>query len=199
MFKKCILICLAASPLLAKDFGSRGENFAVAEEDMTHYLQQKLQESMKGRSVEEEIINYCLNPDPIPGIGKSIEMRSFNVDFSQTLTEDVTVGDKVLFQKGETLNPLDEIDLPGGMLFLDGTDPAELAWARKKPDNFMWILVKGSPIRLQEQEDRDIYFDQAGFLTLQLKVQNTPALAKQSGSKMFVEEVLINEKGEEIR
>lgn len=194
-----VALFFAAAPLLAKDLGTRGEVFAIAEEDATQFFQKKLEEGMQGRSLEDELETYCLNPDPVPGLGKAKETRSFAVDFSQTLLEDVKIGDKVIFEKETIMNPLEEIKLPMGMLFLDGTDPAELAWARKKPNDWMWVLVKGSPITLEEQENRDVYFDQAGFLTLQLKIQNTPAQVEQKESKMFVEEVLIDEKGEEIR
>ncbi len=195
---KWALLFLTASSLMAKTFAPQGALFPIEEEDVSHHVQKELETAMENHPLEKEIESYILHPDPIPGIGKALKTRSYFVDFSHTFEEDVTVLDKVLFSAGTTVNPLEEIQLSIGLLFLDGSDPAQIEWARKQGEKFMWVLVKGSPLELEEEEDRDIYFDQAGYLTNRLQIQYTPARAEQKGSKMCVEEISIDQKGDEI-
>jgi hypothetical protein len=124
--------------------------------------------------------------------------RVFHYDPTYVVPESVTDGQgKVIARKGATVNPLKGLELSSGLLFLDGTNPAHIQWAAKQKGSFKWILVRGNPFALEEQEKRPVYFDQNAFTTKKLRIQHVPARVTQDGLKLKIEEVPINNEGEE--
>ena len=68
------------------------------------------------------------------------------------------------WRAGTRVNPLDTVPLRQRLVFLDGDDPAQVAWAmgRTTALNAKLILVRGSPFALMKAEQRRFYFDQSG-------------------------------------
>jgi conjugal transfer pilus assembly protein TraW len=72
------------------------------------------------------------------------------------------------------------------LLFIDGDEKAHVRWTLDKIKNdpaAKVILVKGSPLKLQERLDRPIYFDQYGTLATKLGIKQVPAIAFQDKEK----------------
>lgn len=186
--------CLFVTCLFSKDLGIQGQTFPIEEKNLIDFMKCKTalhEEDLKRHT--EEIEKYIQNPSPIEGIGKATEKRSSYYDPTFTVEEEVALDDKIVAKAGDRINFLETTDLPGGMLFFDGTDPAQVAWAKKEPSDFKWVLIKGSPIALEEQEERSVYFDQFGMLTSQFKIKNVPAKVAQSGAYLLIEEIPIDE------
>src|SRR3546814_1758087 len=65
---------------------------------------------------------------------------------------------------GTLVNPLDSVPLRSDLLFFDGYDPYQLAWALRVSPGAKLILTKGAPLELMKARQRRFYFDQDGKL-----------------------------------
>jgi hypothetical protein len=74
------------------------------------------------------------------------------------------------------------------LLFFDATDPEQLAWAKRQSTDAIWILVKGDPLALGVQENREVFFDQGGMLTSRFQIRHVPACVRPQEEKVLVEE-----------
>jgi len=192
------MILSVAASLFAKDFGSSGTSFPIEEKNPIDSIECKTalhEEALKQHA--QEIEQQIQNPIPLEGIGKAIERKSTYFDPTYLVQEDIEVDGEVIVKAGTQINPLEKFDLPGGLLLFDGSDPAQVAWAKKEPPDFKWVLVKGSPIALEEQEGRPVYFDQLGFLSSRFEINNVPARVKQDGTFLLIEEIPVNDEGAE--
>ena len=88
-------------------------------------------------------------------------------------------------------NPLDSVALRVPLLFLDGDDPAQIAWALRQDPNAKLILVKGAPLELMKARQRRFYFDQGGNLTEKFGIRAVPARVRQNGRVLEVSEIAL--------
>ncbi len=194
--KHILLLLLASTCLFAKDLGQSGTGFPIVEDSLAETMKSKAAlHEPEIEAYSEEIEAYIQNPTPIAGIGKASEKRTIRHDPTYTLEEDIVIEGELIAKAGMTMNPLEEMTLPGGLLFFDASDPAQIAWAKAAPPDFKWILVKGSPIALEEKEERPVYFDQFGLFTSKFQIQNVPAKVSQDGKYLLVEEIPVDEEG----
>ena len=79
------------------------------------------------------------------------------------------------------------------MIFINGQNQHQLEWAKEysNESGAKVILVRGSPLELEEGFDRAIYFDQAGKLTSKLGITQVPAIVVQEGMKLKIKEFKI--------
>lgn len=201
LFTPLLLTYLCAIiPLDCKDFGIQGELFAIEEESMISVLQKQLssqfsQESLKKRF--KEATERAKHPVPSRIIPNAHEPRIFYYDPTYTAPETITdPKGNVIVLKGTRFNPLKQIQLSSGLLFLDGDNPAHIQWAREQKGVFKWILVHGSPFELELQEKRPIYFDQNAFSSTKFQLQQIPARVTQEGSHLKIEEIVLKEPGD---
>ena len=95
----------------------------------------------------------------------------------------------MIVSSGSRFNPLFVDSLPQDLLFIDGSNESHVKWAKEKGSSSRWILIKGKPLELEEQEGRPIYFDQSGFLTTKLEIKNIPARVTQENNQLKIEEI----------
>ena len=76
------------------------------------------------------------------------------------------------------------------LLFIDGDDPGQKAWAHSKiqkaetrEQKIKLILVKGAPLALSEELGLPVYFDQGGILVKKLGIHHVPAVVRQASSE----------------
>ncbi|HSX38481.1 MAG TPA: hypothetical protein VLE95_06595 [Chlamydiales bacterium] len=185
-----LLTLSAATFLVAKDFGKTGTTFPVEEENLLDSLKSKAAlHAPKFKQYAEAVQKQIQHPPLIDGIGKAIEKRSWLYDPTHTVEADILLDGERLVKAGTKINPLENIELPGGMLFFDGDDPAQIAWARKESPDCIWVLVNGSPDSLEEREKRAVYYDQLGIFTSRFQIKNVPAKVVQEGSFLRIEEI----------
>ncbi len=155
-----------------------GLTFPVLEPDPIASMQAQTEKFIEQHKADGAALEEFLeNPTPVEGIEKASVGKTHRYDPTFT-------------HEGQTINPLDEISIPGALLLFDSTDPEQLAWAKKFPEkDFIWILVKGSPLALSSQENREVYFDQWGLFTERFGIKNVPAKVSQQGNRLLVEEV----------
>lgn len=158
--KMLLVLALAASALLeAKDFGQRGLLFPIEEENLEEYFRKTGGESVARHL--KEMQRQIEHPD-------SLGLPLAQVEKSHL------------------------VDLPGfgmKMLFIDGGDPSQVRWAKGLGDDFLWILVSGSPSDLEEEIGREIFFDQMGLYTNRLKIKEIPATAAPEEGKIRVTQI----------
>lgn len=186
-----LIFSLSSLSLFAKDFGKQGHAFPVAEENIIDHLTKKLNESDLGHiqnKVQSHYKKAFLIPQPVAGIE---EAKVYSVHyFDPTIVVNQTITDhegKSVIQKGTRVNPLETYSLQAELLFFDGDQPEHVAWACDQTAHTTWILVKGDPLKLEEQENRPVYFDQGGILSAKLKIKAIPAKVSQNGLKLKVE------------
>jgi conjugal transfer pilus assembly protein TraW len=192
------LFCEAVS---AENLGVRGAVFLVAEPDLFAKIAAKFERLEK--SGEVDAVNERLNsralamaerPTHVEGIIATTAPRSFHYDPTVTLKEDiVTPGGQVIARAGERFNPLDYTPMRQHMIFFDGDDPVQVAWAKleigKSEALVSPILVAGPVLDLSRDWGRQVFFDQGGKLTGTFGVTQVPARISRDGDLLLVEEV----------
>ena len=71
--------------------------------------------------------------EPVAGVGPASATRSWR--FDPTITVERNIADdkgRVIIAAGTRVNPLDTVPLRAPLVFLDGDDPAQLAWAARR-------------------------------------------------------------------
>ncbi|MBO4405844.1 MAG: type-F conjugative transfer system protein TraW [Alphaproteobacteria bacterium] len=190
LLSQCVL--LAAN---AQDLGVFGETFEVAEEDFLHHMMSKLQKmnqtgelKIAQNKVQEKIKENITHPPAVQGITETEKEKEYKFDPTITATRDLSDHNgKIFARAGEQFNPLDQVKM-SPMLFINGNSGKQVSWALKKVEDrkifrhdfAKIVLVKGSPFDLQEKLNRQIFFDQHGFLTKKLGIEHVPAIVFQN-------------------
>jgi len=202
ILNKAILICLLTLNIsvFAKDFGVHGKVFHIQEESMDDFFreqfddvdQEKLQEEIK-----ERIIETVKNPKPVEYLREAPVYRSFLFDPSIIVQADIkdAVGN-IVVPKGTKVNPLAVQPFSQGYLFLDGSNQKHVDWALQQEGSVTLILTKGSPFDLQDELDREVYFDQYGALSARLGLEYIPAKVTQDGEMIRIEEFPVSFEGD---
>ena len=99
--------------------------------------------------------------------------------------------------KGQRINPLDFVSIRQDLVFIDGDDAEQLAWATARYSDIKAkiIFVAGSPVEQMTAKKRRFYFDQQGKLTERFGIEHTPAVVAQAGKVMKVSEVVLKPGG----
>lgn len=191
----------AGLPVGAQDLGRHGSVYEIQERDAVDMLQSKLAEKERSGELrklwEDYRKNYLgqlENPAPIPGIVPTdkASIRTMNPSF--TFPENVYdhLGNLVV-REGAVINPLQYTPLSKDLLFIDGRDPAQVEYAKKRLEarpRDKIILVAGSFLQLNRETQRPTYFDQRGILTTRLGIKKVPALVSQRGNLLQIHEFL---------
>ena len=190
-----VALLFTATQATGKDFGSMGQVFQIEEESILDFMKRSmLQQEIDQMSlkIKKIIVEKAKNPLSVKGIQNAEKYRSFILDLSFKVEKDIKDSKGTLIAKaGTKINPLEKVDLESGLLFLDGSDERQISWARQQDGNFKWILVRGRPTELEEQEQRPVYFDQGGHYTTRFKIENIPAKVTQEGHFLHVEEMVL--------
>ena len=194
-----LAVLLCPAEVLARDYGQRGTVFPVIERDLLEQIHSRL--TQMERSGETARLNEDLKrrtiarvgrPDPVAGIARASEARRWHFDPTITLAADIRgAKGELIHAAGTRVNPLDSVGLRADLLFLDGDDPDQLAWALKQGANAKLILVKGAPLELMKAGQRRFYFDQDGKLTERFGIRSVPARVRQQGRLLEVSEIAL--------
>ena len=191
----------------ARDYGQQGAVFPVIERDLLEQIQSrliameksgetaKLNDRLKRRTVAR--VN---RPEPVAGIARAVDDRSWSFDPTITLAADIRgAKGELIHGAGTRVNPLDSVALRADLLFLDGDDAAQVAWALKEGRQAKLILVSGAPLELMKARQRRFYFDQGGKLTQRFGIRAVPARVRQQGRLLAVSEIALPAKKETAR
>jgi conjugal transfer pilus assembly protein TraW len=182
----------------AKDLGKHGVTFPIIEQDLLETIQKKLLKMQKSGKIDllnqklrEKTIAGVNRPRPVSNIGTTQIKRSWYFDPTITVGQDMKDHEGRIFHKaGSTVNPLRVLPLSKKLFFINGDDESQIQWfLRNRTPRDKLILVAGAPLKLMKKLQFRVYFDQKGFLTKKFKIENVPALIRQEGDLLLVEEL----------
>lgn len=197
----CISCMVGAVPAAARDYGQQGTVWPVIEPDLLQQIHARLQHlettgetARLNEELKRRTIARVNRPVPVAGITSASETRSWRFDPTITVERDLA-DDKgrIIIAAGTRVNPLDTVPLRSPLVFLDGDDPAQLAWAARRfgPTRAKLILVRGAPLELMKARQRRFYFDQGGSLVKHFGIRAVPATVEQQGRVLVITEAPI--------
>jgi conjugal transfer pilus assembly protein TraW len=196
-----LLLSALGAGLHAEDLGTIGPTYEIAERDLIDVIKDKFRRMEKTGELagmqedyKRKVIGGIERPRPVPGIRATEIARTFFIDPTWTLDRNV-VDEKgtVLYPAGTRINPLDYERMTQTLLFFDGRDKKQVAFARRfmaeskmrvKP-----ILVGGEPMKLMREWKREVFFDQGGALSRRFSITQAPAVVSQERRQLRVDEV----------
>lgn len=194
-----------AAPAQARDYGTLGATWAIAEPDLLSVIRARLlaaQQNGTLAAMNNKFIEAARasvhRPHPVAGITPARMDRRWSYDPSVTIAEDIRdARGNLIAAKGQTFNPLHRLGMAHAFAFIDGDSAQELAWAMKQgaPDKLWIVLVKGSPTDRMKELQRRFYFDQQGVLTQKFGIEHTPALISQQGDRLDIREFALANAG----
>jgi len=201
MVRAFLLSLFVISPLGAVDYGTQGHVFEIAEPDLLTQIEKRLQTLESNGEIKrhQDILvdrtrKSIRNPKPISSITKATSRREHTFDPFITVPYDLKDHQGQVFQKaGTRINPLKLRSLSSHLLFIDGEDAYQVAWAEQYQHKSLVVLVSGSPFDLMEMWGRPVYFDQDGRLTSKLGIQHVPAVVEQKDLLLKVTEFPVEE------
>lgn len=200
--RRAILLTLAlvlAGPAQARDYGQQGTVFPVIERDLLEQIHARLiamEQSGETARLNEELKRRTVarveRPEPVAGLVRAEAARQWSFDPTITLETDIrSAKGEVIHARGTRVNPLDSVELRADLLFFDGDDPDQLAWALRQAPGAKLILVRGAPLQLMKARQRRFYFDQAGKLSAHFGIRAVPARVRQQGRLLEVSEIVL--------
>ena len=192
-------LCLAPAAASAKDYGQVGTVFPVIEADLLRVIETKLtslqangQMDAMNKKFRERTEAKVRRPTPVAGIDRASVARSWLFDPSIIIDHEIRDHKgNLIAEKGKRVNPLDFVVVKTPLVFIDGDDPAQVAWALKRyDDRAKIIMVAGAPLEAMTTHQRRFYFDQEGRLTTKFGIHAVPAVVVQEGHAMRVNEIV---------
>ena len=180
--------------IFAADLGVVAKTFDITEQSFTAMMQQRLKAISKDKMEQHKrnIINTTrarINRPKGTNLPRVTTKKVFKYNPSITTRRDISHDGKVLISKGTTVNPFDFISLSKPIIFFDGDDAKQLAWARLQQGTL--VITSGSPFDVAKDLEKRVYFDQMGKMTEKFGIQFLPARVIQSGHELQIEEVLL--------
>ena len=199
--KRMAISLLYVTPLCAevKDLGVFGTTFPIQEKNIITVLKSKM-ESEQGKELlskiedkrKKVVSEKHYQPKAVEGIVPTQRKNSYLFDPSISLSHDLSDHQGTRFYKsGDPLNPLEHMTLSKEYVFIDGTRPKQVQWALKKQQhtNSMIVLVKGDPLKMIEEHQTQLYFDQEGAMVRRFQLTHVPCVMHQEGKMLRITEL----------
>ena len=197
-------ILLVTATAQAKDLGTWGDLYPITEPDLLTTIHQRLEAmeesgelAKKQDEFKQRVIEHTLRPTPVNGLAIAQKDRTWFVDPTFTVSQDIKDARGVVFaHRGQKVNPLESVPFVQTLYFIDADDARQVAWMRaQKPatDMVKVILVKGDIREATQALDTRIYFDQEGVLTQKFNLKAVPArvTAAKDGKRLQVDEFAV--------
>ena len=203
-----ILLAISfALPAQARDYGQHGTHFKIIETDLLEQIANRLSSMQKNgdierlnRNLKARTIARVNRPAPVAGLVSATDARSRLFDPSITIQADIRGADgRIIWPKGTRVNPLDTVPLRAPLIFLDGDDVRQLAWALgfKSRHPAKLILTNGAPLDIMKARQRRFFFDQGGKLVQHFGIRVLPSVIDQQGQSLRIREVALTGHGGE--
>lgn len=195
---------------MAEDLGVKGQLYKIdrdAREQMKDQIRAKEKNGQIDkfwRDYRDKTVNAVKYPAPL-GVRTDVSFRTELKDLKFVLPQDYRdEKGKVIAARGTVIEPLKIQPLTSGLIFIDGTDQAQInyAIAAGRKERLKIVLTAGSPYELRvKYKDHEwnggktipFYYDQRKMVINQLRqlygvnVTSVPAKLSQRGSQMQIE------------
>lgn len=200
--KKLLMVCLAFSPVvMADDLGVVGPVYDIEESDALELILSKLKRMEQTGELakyqedyKKRVIDGIEHPRPLEGFKSTETAETHYYDPSMVTEKDIVdATGKVLYARGTRVNPFDYIGWNSYLLFVDGRDEKQLAFSKKiaatsdRPVKI--VLVAGEPLSLMRKWKSTVYFDQGGKLIKRFAITQVPAIVRQEGKRLRIDEL----------
>ncbi len=196
-----LVILLAAPPVMSDDLGVIGKTYDITERDLIEVIQNKLKRMEKTGELakiesdyKKHAVDSIEHPRPIPGLMATETASTHYYDPSMVTDKDIAdATGRILYPQGTRVNALDYIGWNKYLLFVDGRDAKQLEFSKKvtaasdKPVKL--VLVAGEPLALMRKWKMPVYFDQGGRLTKRFAISHVPAIVRQEGKRLRIDEL----------
>ncbi|MDG1738683.1 MAG: type-F conjugative transfer system protein TraW [Paracoccaceae bacterium] len=193
------LSLLAPGAMMAKDFGTHGPVWEIAEPNLLEVINARLsamEDSGELDDMRDEMQDttraYVNRPRPVPGLLPAEEAHSYEVDLSITLDRDLMDHRGVVFARaGTRINPLEYSHFNQRIVVFDGDVPDQVAFALSEGNELdtLLVLTNGAPLDLMRAHGRRFYFDQDARITSRFHITRLPSVITRGERVMMVEEV----------
>jgi conjugal transfer pilus assembly protein TraW len=192
---------LLTRPATAKELGSVGATWPIAEQDALAELEARAKEVdwssvMDRRKMERSLRDY--RPEGMTSLPAAKKDRTFQVDMNYTLDFDIPDGKGgILYPRGYSFNPLAYAFFPGVLVVIDGDDARQVKWFQASPygkDHRVRLLLSGGPYyEIMARLKRPVFYAN-GRIAKRLGLAAVPAVVFQKGTIMEVREYAIEDK-----
>ncbi len=196
-----VLIATQVGLAHAEDLGVIGKTYDIAERDLIEVIKDKLRHMEKTGELAKRQTEYknrvmsgIEHPRPIPGIQATETANTHYYDPSIVTDKDITdATGKILYPRGTRVNPLDYIGWNKYLLFVDARDQKQLDMSKRimatsdKPVKL--VLVAGEPLNLMRKWKKQVYYDQGGILARRFAITQVPAIVRQEGRRLRIDEL----------
>lgn len=191
-------ILLAASNVCSEimDLGTVGRVYPIAEKDCLNEIREKARK-LDWNKIREEGIEKAKNykPENLSKLPKATRDRTFMVDMSYTLENDIPDSDGgIIYPGGYRFNPLEYIDYPIQLVVIDGNDSDQVAWFQNSPyaDDYRvrLLITDGYHVELRKKLKRPVYYAHR-LIVERLQLDRLPCIVIQKGLHMEVREIAI--------
>lgn len=194
----------ATVPSSARDLGNFGEVFPIAEPDLLALIKAKISAMIADGGMERltaemqgKAQTYANRPKGL-ALPRATENRSFSLDLSIRVDHDLADQNGVVFAAaGTVVNPLAWSGFDKTILFIDGDDPDQVAWAVSQGNELdsLIVLTQGAPLDLSKTWGRRFWFDQSGILANRFQIARLPSRVTRADPVMRVDEVALPQDG----
>ncbi|MFK5948033.1 MAG: type-F conjugative transfer system protein TraW [Methylococcales bacterium] len=192
---------IAFSNANATDLGTFGKTYNIDEDDLSHIMKSKMIEKQESgeldtffKDLTDRSKKYVRRPKGYV-LPRAREYRAIKFDPTIILEQDIYDAEgNVLYPMGTTINPLDFKPMSKTLCFIDGDDIEQVKWLENTCTDsikFKSILVNGNVIKLSEEMNKRLYFDQDSVLRKHFNIQALPTVIRQNGRYLHVEELKI--------
>jgi conjugal transfer pilus assembly protein TraW len=194
-----ICSCAAAN---GASLGVVGKTYEIEEPDLLEHIESELTAMQKdGRMLEQQEQfkrNAQKSVERPAGVHlpRASASRVYFYDPSITAEADVLDHlDRVIHPAGTVINPLEYVSLPTPLVFFDGDDKAQSNWVHElikdEPQQFMALMINGPVIDRMTEWNLRLYFDQRGQYVRKFGIEALPAVVRQEGYLLRIDEVAI--------
>lgn len=179
----------------AKNLGTYGSVFKVAEISIIEVIQGRLQAMEKAgkmeavqRELQEKVKDKVNRPTSVEGMTKAKSSKKTKFDPTFVVSQNIKDNKgNLIASEGASYNPLDHKSFGEPLIFIDGDDLPQVQWAISKGGKI--ILVNGTPLELSRVHKKAFYFDQGGALTEKLGITEVPSLVRQEEKHLVIETI----------
>ena len=204
---KCLLLLAALTfmavsirPVIAADLGVHGKVWPITEANLLDRIAAELGKAeADGRlaafngHVRGQVDAAFTSPSAL-SLYRAVRATSRLFDPSITVQRDIRDHKGTLIAaRGTRVNPLEHLPMTTTLIFVDGRDQAQLAFAFDHPEPTKIILTGGNPKALMEAHDRRMFFDQKGVLTAKFQIKALPSVITQEGNQLRIDEVVVDD------
>ena len=193
-----VFLLAGLSPLSqAKDLGTWGDTWPVAEQSFLALIQTRLATMMNDGTLSalqhqfaQRVEAHALRPVPVAGL--KADSREHVSWYDPTFIAEQDIADTqnhIFVHQGDRINPLDTVSLNLTLYFIDSDDKRQIAWmkAQKPPTpNYKIILVNGNVREASDSLASRVYFDQQGVISRRLQLTYIPARVVQDGRRLKI-------------